>query len=83
MTRVPPTGKTREALRALFEEGTAGQDPKGELMRLAMRLIVEEALACDPRPAVFMVGTVRGISTCNQDFYPSRAFLVAWLLPAT
>ncbi len=49
MTRVPPTEKTREALRALFEEGTAGQDPKGELMRLAMRLIVEEALEAKTR----------------------------------
>ena len=49
MTRVPPTGKTREALRALFEEGTASQDPKGELMRLAMRLIVEEALEAKTR----------------------------------
>lgn len=44
MRRVPPSSRTREAIRQLLEEGTEAEDPKSELMRLAMRLIVEQAL---------------------------------------
>jgi transposase-like protein len=44
MTRVPPSERTKEAIRQLFQKGTEGEDPKSELMQLATRLIVEEAL---------------------------------------
>jgi len=47
--RVPPSERTREAIRSLFEEGTAGEDPRSELMRRAMQLIVEEALEAKVR----------------------------------
>lgn|SRR2546422_27337 len=43
MTRVPPSDRTRDAIHKLLEQGTE-HEPQSELMRLAMRLIVEEAL---------------------------------------
>ena len=43
MTRVPPSDRTRDAIRKLLGQGTEGE-PQSKLMRLAMRLIVEEAL---------------------------------------
>ena len=43
LRRVPPSDRSREAIRKVLEEATEG-DPKSELMQLAMRLIVEEAL---------------------------------------
>lgn len=49
MARVPPSEETRAAIRTMLETGTEGDDPKGELMRLAMRLIVEEALEAKAR----------------------------------
>lgn len=48
MKRVPPAEKTREQLAALFSAGTAG-DPQTELVRLAVRQIVEEALGAAAR----------------------------------
>ena len=48
MKRVPPSERTREAIRSLLETGTEG-DLKGELMRQAMQLIVEEALEAKAR----------------------------------
>lgn len=48
MRRVPPSERTREAIRSLFETGTEG-DLKSELMCQAMRLIVEEALEAKAR----------------------------------
>ena len=48
MKRVPPSHKTREQLAALFGAGTAG-DPQAELVRLAVRQIVEEALEATAR----------------------------------
>jgi transposase-like protein len=45
MRRVPPSKKTREALRSFFQAGTEGdQAPLSEMIQLAVRLIVEEAL---------------------------------------
>jgi hypothetical protein len=41
--RVPPSEKTKAALRALLSEGTRG-DVKSELVRLSVRRVVEEAL---------------------------------------
>jgi hypothetical protein len=47
--RVPSSEKTRQAIRALFEQGLCDGDPKSELMQMAMRLIVEEALEAKVR----------------------------------
>jgi len=44
MKRVPSSEKTRQEIRALFEQGIDEGDPKSELMQMAMRLILEEAL---------------------------------------
>jgi len=48
MKRVPPSKRTKAELAALFSTGTAG-DPQAELVRLAVRQIVEEALAATAR----------------------------------
>jgi hypothetical protein len=39
MKRVPSSEKTRQAIRALFEQGIDEGDPKSELMQMAMQLI--------------------------------------------
>ncbi len=48
MKRVPPSERTKAELAALFTNGTAG-DPQAELVRLAVRRIVEEALEATAR----------------------------------
>ena len=48
MKRVPPSERTKGELAALFSSGTAG-DPQTELVRLAVRQIVEEALEATAR----------------------------------
>ena len=48
MKRVPPSERTKAELAALFSNGTAG-DPQAELVRLAVRRIVEEALEATAR----------------------------------
>lgn len=42
MKRVPPSKRTKAEFAALFREGTA-DDPQAELVRLAVRQMVEEA----------------------------------------
>jgi putative transposase len=42
--RVPPSERTKEAIRALLEGGTEAEDPKSELVRLGIRRLAEEAL---------------------------------------
>ena len=49
MKRVPSSQKTKQAIRALFEQGINDGDPKSELMQMAMQLIVEEALEAKVR----------------------------------
>lgn len=44
MKRVPPSEKTRQLIEGLLEEGSEQQNPLSELVRLAVRQIVEEAL---------------------------------------
>jgi transposase-like protein len=44
MERIQPSERTAEAIRKLLAEGTEASDPKSELVRLAMRRIVEESL---------------------------------------
>lgn len=48
MKRVPPSQRTKAELAALFAGGTA-DDPQAELVRLAVRQIVEEALEATAR----------------------------------
>jgi len=43
MTRVPPSAQTKDRIAALFREGTEAEPPT-ELIRLAVRQIVEETL---------------------------------------
>jgi putative transposase len=52
MKRVPSSEKTRQVIRAFFEQGIDEGDPKSELMQMAMRLIVEEALEAKVRDLV-------------------------------
>ncbi len=42
--RVPPSQKTRQAIEELLEQGRSEGNPLSELVRLAVRQIVEEAL---------------------------------------
>ena len=44
MKRVPPSTRTKEAIRSLLQNGSEDGDPKSELMKLGIRRIVEEAL---------------------------------------
>lgn len=45
MKRIPPSERTREVIRTLLIEGTAeAGSTKSDLMRMATRLILEEAL---------------------------------------
>ncbi len=51
--KVPPSEKTREAIRSLLENGVGDEtDPKSELMRLASQLILEEAMDAKARDIV-------------------------------
>lgn len=52
MKRIPSSEKTRQAIRALLEEGINDGDPRSELMRLAMGLIAEEALEAKVRDLI-------------------------------
>ena len=44
MQRMPATERTREKLRELIEGRSEVEDGRSELVRLAARLIIEEAL---------------------------------------
>jgi putative transposase len=52
MGRIPGSERTREKLRAVIEGGSAGGGSRSELVRLAARLIIEEALESEARDAV-------------------------------
>jgi len=43
MERIPASERTREKLRALMEGRSEVEDGRSELVRLAARLIIEEA----------------------------------------
>ena len=49
MTRVPPSERTKAAIRSLIEGESGTEDVKGDLMRLAMRMIVEQGLEAKSR----------------------------------
>jgi putative transposase len=52
MERIPASGRTREKLRALMEGRGDVEDGRSELVRLAARLIIEEALEGEARDAL-------------------------------
>ena len=51
MERIPASERTREKLRALMEGGSEAEDGRSALVRLAARLIIEEALEGEARDA--------------------------------
>jgi len=52
MERIPATERTREKLRALMDGRNEVEDGRSELVRLAARLIIEEALEGEARDAL-------------------------------
>jgi putative transposase len=52
MERIPASERTREKLRALMSGRSEVEDERSELVRLAARLIIEEALEGETRDAV-------------------------------
>jgi len=52
MERIPASERTREKLKALIEERNEVEDGRSELVRLAARLIIEEALEGEARDAL-------------------------------
>ncbi len=51
-TRVPASMRTRESLSALIEGRLSSPDGRSELVKLATRLILEEALEAETRDAL-------------------------------
>jgi putative transposase len=51
-TRLPASERTREELRALIDGRLASSDARSALLRLATRLIVEEALEAEVEDAL-------------------------------
>src|SRR5260370_32368456 len=60
MKRLPPSERTKEAIRTLFSEGSK-EEPRMELVQLAVRRIVEEALEAETRDRL------------GRDYYERRA----------
>jgi putative transposase len=52
MDRIPASERTREKLKALMEGRSEVADGRSELVRLAARLIIEEALEGEARDAL-------------------------------
>ncbi len=52
MERIPGSERTREKLRALMDGRNEVEDERSELVRLAARLIIEEALEGEARDAL-------------------------------
>jgi putative transposase len=52
MERIPASERTREKLQALMEGRSAAEDGRSQLVRLAARLIIEEALEGEARDAL-------------------------------
>lgn len=61
MERIPASERTREKLKALIEGRSEAEDRGSELVRLAARLILEEALEGEARDAL------------GRDYYARRA----------
>src|SRR6516165_8067028 len=60
MKRVPPSERTKEAISTLLSEGSK-EDPRVELVHLAVRRIVEEALEAEMRDKL------------GRDYYERKA----------
>jgi putative transposase len=60
MERIPASDRTREKLKALMEGRSEVEDGRSELVRLAARLIIEEALEGEARDALGRDYYVRG-----------------------
>jgi putative transposase len=60
MERIPGSERTREKLRALMEGQSEAIDGRSELVRLAARLIIEEALEGEARDALGRAYYARG-----------------------
>src|SRR5207237_9513891 len=52
MERIPASERTREKLRALIEGRSEIEDGRSQLVRLAARLIIEEALEGEAKDAL-------------------------------
>jgi hypothetical protein len=52
MERIPASERTCEKLKALMEGRSEAEDGRSELVRLAARLIIEEALEGEARDAL-------------------------------
>jgi transposase-like protein len=69
MERIPASERTREKLKALIEGRGKVEDGRSELVRLAARLIIEEALEGEARDALgrdyYARGAVRGAGYRN------------------
>src|ERR1700756_3666682 len=52
MDRIPASERTREKLKALMEGRREAEDGRSELVRLAARLIIEEALEGEAKDAL-------------------------------
>ena len=60
MERIPASERTREKLKALMGGRSEAADGRSELVRLAARLIIEEALEGEARDAgAYVIGTGR------------------------
>lgn len=60
MHRVPPSEQTKEAIRTFFKDGSAGGDPKSELVRLGIQRVIEETLEAATRDLL------------DRDYYERR-----------
>jgi putative transposase len=75
MQRIPATERTREKLRELMDGRSAVEDGRSELVRLAARLIIEEALEGETRDALGRDYYVRGAkpgSGYRNGYRPGR-----------
>jgi len=60
MDRIPASERTREKLKALMEGRSEAEEGRSELVRLAARLIIEEALEGEARDALGRDYSARG-----------------------
>jgi transposase-like protein len=63
MERIPASERTREKLKALMDGTAEGMESNSDLVRLAARLIIEEALEAEAKDAVGRDYYARGAAT--------------------
>jgi putative transposase len=73
MQRIPATERTREKLRELIESRSEVEDGRSELVRLAARLSIEEALEDEASDALgrdyYARGARPGAGSTATDFF--------------